>query len=420
MSSDQNEHLNQFQIEQLEDRRLLSLSVDTGFGRDGVLVQNKFDEADIDSAGSFHEQLDGKVLFAGRVGGEFYIARFNPNGEIDPTYGNEGYAIINGNDSFLREIFVADNGDTYFSIFWQDPHYGTFGTYLAKLSPNGTIDPQSPSYIIGDDGFDQEPIFLDDGSILIGSDNDISRVSSNLEEIWKLDRRELLALKNNRIYAKGTNEDNQGAIFRYRLDGQLDTTFGQNGMIESDAMQLKFDNSNRLVVVTRPSLPSESGTAKIQRFTLSGNPDLNFNGMGEVEITGYNQFKFFELQIGSANQVFFVSGEDDLSVQKIRTNGTLDQTFGIGGRFVSTGLSPKLSFVQANGKLLVAGESPVSEFATEIKALRFFGNGAGTLDPSYGTNGIFTLPDQVNESSTKFKFEQNGAAGCFLHSSKRK
>jgi uncharacterized delta-60 repeat protein len=77
--------------------------------------------------------------------------------------------------------------------------------------------------------------------------------------------------------------------------------------------------------------------------------------------------------------------------------GTLDSTFGIGGK-VLTSINPGQDkaysiALRPSGKILVAGYTTNSVTGKDFAVLRY--NNNGTLDSSFGFNGIVTTDLQV-------------------------
>ena len=84
---------------------------------------------------------------------------------------------------------------------------------------------------------------------------------------------------------------------------------------------------------------------------------------------------------------------EDFAVARYNTDGTLDTTFGNGGRVRTDfpGLAAVASSVviQADGKIVVAGGAfPLFTFLGDFKVVRY--NTNGSLDRSFGTGGIVT------------------------------
>ena len=140
------------------------------------------------------------------------------------------------------------------------------------------------------------------------------------------------------------------ALIRYNSDGILDNTFGTDGRVETD-----FDNYIDLLTSIRLQ---QDG--KIVAAGFSGDPEYRF------ELARYN------------------------------SDGSLDPAFGTGGKVVTKiGLLSELQdmIVQADGKILIAGTvTDTGFYSTHVfKLLRY--NSDGTIDNSFGTNGIVSSPN---------------------------
>jgi len=84
---------------------------------------------------------------------------------------------------------------------------------------------------------------------------------------------------------------------------------------------------------------------------------------------------------------------EDFAVARYNANGTLDKTFGVGGKVQTDfpGLAAVASSVviQPDGKILVAGGAfPLFTFLGDFKVVRY--NLDGSLDSSFGNGGIVT------------------------------
>lgn len=129
----------------------------------------------------------------------------------------------------------------------------------------------------------------------------------------------------------------QFALVRYELDGSLDPTFGTGG-----------------IVVTQVSGSSDIAYA------------LEIQSDGKILVSGTSAGSF----------VLF----------RYNSNGTLDTTFGTGGRAASTGVNgvARSIAVQSDGKILVAGNSTGAD--QNFLVARY--NANGSLDTSFATSGV--------------------------------
>ena len=134
-------------------------------------------------------------------------------------------------------------------------------------------------------------------------------------------------------------------------DGDLDPTFGTGGTVMTD-LNHSTDIANAVAVQTDGKLIVVGQTYKNNDF----------------------------------------SGEDFV-VTRYNTDGTLDTTFGSGGRvrtdFPGLAAVPSAVVIQADGKIVVAGGAfPLFTFAGNFQVVRY--NSNGSLDRSFGNGGIVT------------------------------
>ncbi|MBA3961554.1 MAG: hypothetical protein H0X40_06600 [Chthoniobacterales bacterium] len=134
-------------------------------------------------------------------------------------------------------------------------------------------------------------------------------------------------------------------------DGDLDPTFGIGGMVMTD-INRSTDIGNAVAVQTDGKL------------VVVGTSYLHNDYSGE-----------------------------DFVVTRYNTNGTLDSTFGRGGRvrtdFPGLAAVPSSVVIQPDGKIVVAGGAfPLFTFAGNFEVVRY--NRNGSLDTSFGNGGIVT------------------------------
>src|SRR5690242_9563670 len=183
--------------------------------------------------------------------------------------------------------------------------------------------------------------------------------------------------------------------------GSLDPTFGNGGKVLSPgggATDAILQPNGDIVVSTG------SGVA---RFLPAGKPDTTFGsgGLASAGFAGGEGPQGVALQpdgkiiwVGSqGNPSFPAGGTFSFAVARFTANGTLDTSFGTGGRASVEFFAPPMQgaqefaravLVQPDGKLLVAGSARQGQirFAPIQGALARF-NADGTLDTSFGTGG---------------------------------
>jgi uncharacterized delta-60 repeat protein/LPXTG-motif cell wall-anchored protein len=128
-----------------------------------------------------------------------------------------------------------------------------------------------------------------------------------------------------------------------------------------------------------------------------GTLDTTFGTSG-ITTTNITQYAFSNSAAVQVDGKIVVVGQHSPSgnggsflIARYNANGTLDATFGTNGITVTsfgTSESAKSVVIQADGKILVAGYSDAVNTISDFAVLRF--NANGILDTSFGTNGITT------------------------------
>ncbi len=205
---------------------------------------------------------------------------------------------------------------------------------------------------------------------------------------------------------KGTpGSYNRFAIVRYNTNGTLDNTFGTNGTvftqvgaIDSYINSIALQSDGKIIAVGYLGHPSDF---VVVRYNSDGSLDNTFgtNGIVLTDFLGNSDVaKSVAIQqdgkivvVGDAYA--FVAGDGNgqrFTVVRYNTNGTLDNTFGTGGKvitFFGSGNESACSVVlQSNGKIVVSGYT-----YRGIGLVRY--NSDGSLDTNFDTDGKWETSD---------------------------
>ncbi len=207
--------------------------------------------------------------------------------------------------------------------------------------------------------------------------------------------------------------DDDGAIFftvaRFNADGSVDTSFGEGGKIKdysgTRAYDVAIQDDGKIVV---------SGEVRASyvtiRYLQDGKRDNSFGSNGVV-ITDFNS-----VAVASANAIqpdgkIIVAGDDaqKLLLARYNSDGSLDQTFGAGGKVISK-LSELINnatdiVLQPDDKIVVAGTASNS-FDYNIQLIRYLPN--GSIDSSFGTNGIIIKKLENNSQANRVALQSDG------------
>ncbi len=358
---------------------LLALAVNTAptFSvSDGKLVT---DLGGRDIGRSVIQQADGKLVVAGGDG-NFYIARYLPDGTLDTSFNSTGYQ--------STDISLLSD-DTGYSVIQQSDEKlvvagssnGDFA--LVRYNKDGTLDAS----------------FDEDGKLV----TDLNNYSSDTG------RCVIQQTDGKLVIAGGINNwiEPHFALVRYNNDGTLDSGFGENGTVKTTfgdgtyldgAYSVIQQNDGKLIVGGRTN--NNFGLA---RYNLDGSLDETF-GQGGMLTTDFGGF------YGSEDEAYCILQQDDgkivvsgssntqFTLARYDLNGELDTTFDTDGKVVTnfggygSGWDSPTSIVQqTDGKLVVAGT-----FESHFQLVRY--NSDGSLDQSFDLDG------KVETSFSQFQF----------------
>lgn len=194
--------------------------LDPSFGVGGVVTTN-FQGESYDEPHAVVLQRDGRILLGGasNTGGGFgkifgadnlALARYLPNGLIDPSFGEGGVVVVDAGSmqESIRALALDRDGAIIAAGRTSGEKRGDL--LLARFLPNGALDPS----------FGSSPAGL--------SINDLGTAEEGLTSVVLTDG----AIVAGGVVAPRPNGDL--AVVRYDRRGRLDRTFGHNGMATAD------------------------------------------------------------------------------------------------------------------------------------------------------------------------------------------
>ena len=326
-------------------------------------------------------QKDGKLLMVGASSGDFTILRFLQDGTPDNAFGLGGLVSVdyNGLDDRCHAVTVQSDGKIV--LAGETNISGQPDFAVLRLLPDGKTDST-----FGINGW---------ATTDLGTDYEFPNC--------------VTLQRDGKILAAGRKADgfvSDIAMVRYHTDGQLDTFFGEHGIVttnlreEDEAFAIAVQPDQQIILAGFASI-SASGDFALVRYNPDGTPDKLFGIGGKVltDLEGTNQSDFIKsmllqpdgkiLVAGNANQVN-IELTSDAGMARYDKNGNLDPTFGIGGKYIIPfGSKTDINAVamQADGKILLGGSSDVLGDTRWLLA-RFLP--AAGLDTTFGNMGIIT------------------------------
>jgi len=307
-------------------------------------------------------QPDGKIVVAGGAFplftfiGNFKVARYNPNGSLDTSFGDGGIVTtIFPAGSYASDVALQSDGKiiaagTVFVDFIIGESSDT-DFALARYNPDGT-----PDATFGNNGQVATDFlgFEDDAfSILIQPDGKIVAVGSANDPATFYDF----------------------AAARYLSNGAIDTTFGVAGKVRTDFGDQNFDRARSAAlqpdgrIVAAGFAISHGGGVQnfaVARYTSNGVLDTTFSRDGRTQIDfGTCCQSATKVLLQSDGKIIAVGGasgessDDDFLLARLSPRGKLDNTFGIGGEvrtsFGDLNGGANGAALQSDGKIVAVG-----------------------------------------------------------------
>jgi uncharacterized delta-60 repeat protein len=307
-------------------------------------------------------QTDGKIVVAGGAFplftflGNFELVRYNSNGSLDTSFGNGGIVTtIFPEGSYAFDVALQPDGkiiaagtlfvdfnpgeqsDTDFAL----ARYNTDGSLDTSFGNGGTVS----SDFLGneDDAF----------SVLIQPDGKIVAVGS----------------------ANNPATFYDFAAVRYLSNGTIDTSFGVAGKVSTDFGDQNFDRARSAAlqpdgrIVAAGFAISQGGLSQnfaVARYTSNGVLDTTFSRDGITEIDFGNCCQgATKVLLQSDGKIITVGGsngessEDDFLLARLSQRGSLDSTFGVGGKvrtsFGDLNGGANGAALQSDGKIVAVG-----------------------------------------------------------------
>lgn len=334
-------------------------AVDASFGTNGAAVTGFFGRNDV--ALDLAIQPDGKIVAVGQTENrsqDFALARYNPDGSLDSTFGSGGKVVTDFSGSFDGAQAVALQTDGKIIAAGFATAFGTGSDFaLARYNLDGSLDNtfgtggKATSDFSGDSDVIAGLAVQPDGKIVAAGGAAVGPFSAR------------------RLHF---------ALARYNSDGSLDPAFGTGGKLTADfgtfvsnfslsdeASDVALQRDGK-IVAAGPVFTDKGVSFVVARFNADGSSDTNFGSGGKVRTDFANNSFAKALAIQADNRIlvagstFDPEADFDFALVRYTTNGSLDPSFGTEGkRTTDFGGRDELKAItlQADGKILVAGRS---------------------------------------------------------------
>jgi uncharacterized delta-60 repeat protein len=237
-------------------------SLDPTFGEGGKVLTT-FEPSGIAGASAVLIQSDGKIVVGGRAGGgvesDFALARYLPDGELDPGFGDGGRVItpISNVTDWLLALVVQPDGKLVAAGYsYERLSQGHIA--LARYNPDGSLDSR-----------------FDGDGVVVATALPVGMVGE-----------QLLLQRNGRLLVAGI-----GGVARFNADGSLDRSFGVGGRAHSGNVEpysaAVQPDGKILVIGTVRTGRVPVGDFGVARLTPAGRLDMSYGRSGSV-VTGFS------------------------------------------------------------------------------------------------------------------------------------
>lgn len=316
-------------------------------------------------------QTDGRIVVVGAAAGasgtgELALARYLPDGTLDPAFGTGGIvttAIAGGNFDEARAVAIQPNGRI---VVAGTDSWERFA--LVRYLPNGDLDTS-----FGGNGIVRTNFTPGD------------------DVAW-----DMALQPDGKIVAVGAAGFGQVGfqLARYRRNGELDQTFGGDGKVVT-----KYAGANARAVALQPNgrivvAGYNPWGLALARYLPDGRLDRSFSGNGMI---GREVWGVWALAVAiQPDGRIVAAGDFDIfrfGLARFTVHGRLDPSFGGDGivrthvRGAEQGASDLV--IQSSGRIVATGSSGPHELSDKVTprfvAIRYMRN--GRLDPAWGGDG---------------------------------
>ncbi len=377
-------------FEPLEDRRMLAGELDAAFGNSGLVTT---DITGRDQGNAVAIQADGKIVVAGTADQAFLVTRYLPDGSLDDSFGQNGIVRTVDFDGFMcnstppilawtfaEDLIIQPDGKIVVAGWLKLTcrHFDNSTLFaLARYNIDGSLDTS----------FDDNGVLYDS----LGSPGESAQKALSLAQ--QPDGKLIVA---GLLKSPSTNSDDF-AVASFNSDGSRDSSFIASFVDFSGgpdvANDIALQPDGRIVVAGYRTSSNRDLDFAVGRYLPGGNLDtsLDANGLLATDFSGGDDIgRAVALQ---SDGKIIVAGSSktgtdvDFALTRYLVNGTLDSSFGVGGR-VTTDFASSFDegygiTIQADEKIIVAGESN-GDFAVA----RYHAD--GSLDGTFGSEGKST------------------------------
>jgi uncharacterized delta-60 repeat protein len=392
-------------------------TLDPTFGDGGVVVTSL-----AGTPTAVAVQTDERIVVAGVSSGAFWddflIARFLPNGSLDPAFGcpsGDGGAEAGDQD--------ADNEDS-----GDDGGAGCAGGVIGvhPFDPNANdsagavaIDPLGRILVAGTSSYSIGTSPSEPSQFVLLRLLPDGRLDTSFGPFSEVPNGTLVGMalqSDGRIVLAGSNVGSI-VVVRHNPDGSLDPTFGSGGIASQPLQSPTLTTVSGMAVQPDGSVlvgawVNDGGQTLVWRFHSDGSPDPSFGNAGVAVIGSTVTAVPFGMGLQPDDKIVLAESVANglglyLGAQRLLSSGLVDTSFGVGGTAADTPGGARAVLVEPSGGTLVVAGS-------EGEAMTLVGlTPAGTLNAAFGSGGRARIvaspaPSVAGAQATAETFQGDG------------
>jgi uncharacterized delta-60 repeat protein len=364
-------------------------SLDTTFGSGGEVITPSTNlSLGIRIAAAEYSSTDtsgnaNKIVEVGVVNGTITMARYNPNGTLDTTFGTKGLATVAINQT-VGSVAIQPDGKIVVGGAANGPANSSFA--VSRFNTDGSLD---TTFGINGQVLTSIPGGGSISSLLVQPDGKIVAGGQGYYDTYN------------------TQTLPEFTLARYNSDGSLDSTFGSEGIVHtlwpgtgsgsSTLNGLALESTGQIVAVGMASPSNPGGHAwALARYNSDGSLDSTFGSGGLVTLDIPISYDFHNnaaqsVAVQSNGELVVLGTAYDANINHtfavvtLTATGALDPAFGGSGWVLGTdnsatsAMSTMNVLVQADGKIVVTGALPDSSKrgASDFALARYDGTTTG-------------------------------------------
>lgn len=366
-----------------------STQLDSTFNNDGVFLYNIPNTVHDGKSDKIAIQQNGKIVSAGNYFSDnfVFVGRANTDGTPDTSFGFRGFAKVEKIGELapkvweqVEDLLIQSNNKILVLGYAYRPGSSTYRLILFRLNNDGSRDTS-----FGENGY----------------------IKSNVFDSLNFVPREMALQQDGKIIIVGyENITYNSLLTRLNSDGTLDQSFGNKGLV----VQPPFSGLQNLIL--RDVAVNSQGKIICSGFGITNSSNSKFLAItylqnGQIDtrfgndglfltdfFPGYSDESATYLKIIQGDKILLggdaVTYRDKRSIAlaQLNANGTLDNTFGNGGK----SMRPLPDYNYSLSDMAVSNTGKIVFSGTQAFNATFWKfNANGSVDITYGINGQFSF-----------------------------